>query len=637
VPWVIGAKKGFPNFNGFSMENALQVTRRLEFTNSIAGKTTPPWQTNQIFDFAITNTFGITAWNSYTNDYGRPLRMVVSNEMSITLTDETGFSLLTVLNLSFGNDINLSGWSRWTERLSDNSFLVPLQVQTEYINGVYGKTFFIPMNPPVWSVMFVPRLWMTLQNKIRYVLIDTSADRVIDFVNIVKTQPAIDVAATLQNGYSGGFPDRSDSNAMWDMRLKNGIEMGILNQIDVSMNAATSPVWIDPQKAIKAQAFVNLLFGNSGTNHFQAPYCPPRTIYQRVSMEANDPLVHYTAADLTSTNGTQARYNSIELNAEYPPLPNLTNLNYAYQPWGGCHLPNGSTLNASLTDVDVRVKDPKVQQSDDWNFPNGESLSFEWLGRVHRGTPWQTVFLKPSNQTVAQWLSWNNDDILFTNGSRILFDAALSHPTNDWHIASLWAQWVNTNDLSTLLSINNADPNAWAARLHGLTVLTNSAFGELDPVTITSNSPQAAIIAQAIQTARASATSTNGMVFPNHSFQDVGDVLAIPQLSLASPFINTNGMLSSLAANGITDEALEKIATQLLPLLRFDSFGKIVPANGQLGMSFSGYDGHAYAIEASSNLTDWVVLSTNCPSGGNFGITNTTTWSQQFYRSVLLH
>lgn len=287
------------------------------------------------------------------------------------------------------------------------------------------------------------------------------------------------------------------------------------------------------------------------------------------------------------------------------------------------------------------MKDPLVGQSDDWNFPSGESLTFEWLGRVHRGTPWQTVFLKPSNQTAAQWIKWDNDNIVITNGY-VFIDAAFTYPNNDWHIASLWAQWVNTNSLSallstnsSLLSINNSNTNAWAARLDGLTALTNSAYGELDPITITSNSPQAGIIAQAIQTARANTNPSNGVVFQNHIFWDAGDVLATPQLSVASPFINTNG-LSTLSAGGLTDEALEIIPTQLLPLLRVDSIGQIDAFNGQSELSFSGYDGHIYAIQASSNLTDWVSISTNCPSDGIFEITNTTTSGQQFYRSVLL-
>jgi hypothetical protein len=642
VPWVIGAKKGFPNFNEFSMENALQVTRRLEFTNSVPGKTTPPWLTNQIYSFTITNTFGVEAWNSYTNNYGRALGLMVSNEMNITLTNETGFSLLTVSNLPFGTNIYLTGWTGWTEQLSDNSFFIPLQVQTQFTNGIYGRTFVIPLNPPIWSATYVPRLWMTLQNRIRYVLIDTSANRVIDFVNIIKTEPAVDVGLFLQNQAHGLFPDYASSDGMWDMTLKNGLAIGILNQIQVSKNPS-APVWTDPQKFINAQKFNDNLLGNSGTNYFRAPYGPPRTIYQRISMEANDPLVHYTGPDMTSTNGSAGvRYNTVSLFAENPSLSSMGSLNLAYQPWGGRHLPNRSDFNPNQFRYDWRVKDPMVQQSDDWNFPSRESLSFEWLGRVHRGTPWQSVFLKPSNQTVGQWLNWNNDNVLITNGNNGVIDAAFSHPTNDWRIANLWARWLNTNDLTGLLSINNPDTDAWAARLDGFTALTNSTSGELDSITINSNSPQAESIAQAIQTARANTNSMSGIVFPMQVFREPGDVLATPQLSIGSPFLNTNGfpnvnLNGNAAANGITDATLEKIPTQLLPLLRADSFGKIVPANGQLEMSFSGYDGHAYAIEVSSNLTDWVIISTNYPSDGNFGTTNAPTSGQQFYRSVLLH
>ncbi len=364
-----------------------------------------------------------------------------------------------------------------------------------------------------------------------------------------------------------------------------------------------------------------------------------------VSWQANDPLVHYTAPDLTSTNGILANLNLVTLLPPVgPATTNLASVNFSYQPWGGYHLPNGGPIRGTPFDYDVRVKDPGVQQSDNWDFPSGEPLRFDWLGRVHRGTPWQTIFLKPSNEAVDDWRNWCNDNVLITNGNVIFIDAAFIHPFNDWRIASLWARWLNTNDLSTLLSISNPDTNAWAARLDGLTALTNSAPGELDPITITSNSPQARIIAQAIQTTRANTNSTNGFVFLNHAFQDVGDVLATPQLSVASPFLNTNAQpgvigtgLSSPGANGINDEAFEKIPSQLLLLIRTDSVGEIEPANGQVTMSFSGYDGHVYAIEVSSNLADWTIISTNSPVDGVFSTTNTAPTDRQFYRSVRLH
>ena len=631
VPWVIGAKKGFPNFNEFSMENPVTIGRKLTFTNNTAR---PPWTTNQLYTINITNTFGFELWNSYTNAYNRPLSVTVSNEMSIRVFDENGLVLLAVQNLGFGTRVTYNLWEGWSRQIQDPfSFKVPMGIfATNFINGIYQKNLpqFIPLNPPLLGVTFVPHLRMTLELKVRCVVIDTAANRVIDFVNIDSTQPPVDIARYLNNGATGQFPNFNSLDGQWDTNQLHNVEVGIWNQIEVSKGGSAN-IWTDPNKIIKAQFFNHALL-NGGTNYFQAPYTPQRTIHQSISWQANDPLVHYTESDITSTNGAQQRYNIVSLVGENPPLPNVGGLNFAYQPWGGYHTPGGSPQMATPYDFDVRVKDPGVQQSDDWNFPTGESLSFEWLGRVHRGTPWQTVFLKSSNQTFGQWLNWDNDNILVTNGNNIFVDAVFTYPNNDWHFAGLWARWLNTNDLSALLSINNTDTNAWAARLDGLTALTNSASDELDPITISSNSPQAGIIAQAIQAARANTNSLNGIVFPNHAFQNAGDVLVASQLSAGSPFINTNG-LSSLNANGITDEALEKIPTQLLPLLRVDSFGKIVPANGQLELSFSGYDGHAYAIEASSNFTDWVIISTNCPLDGNFGITNTATSGQLFYRS----
>lgn len=650
VPWVIGAKKGFPNFNEFSMENALTVARILEFTNS--STILPPdrtkWATNQIWDLAITNGFGFEVWNSYTNLYGRNLQLTVSNEWSIFITNEIGIPLLLVTNQAIGTNIYYPSWPGWSGQLmNDISFKIPLAYQAAYTNGIYLQTppSIRPLTPPGWNATYVPHLTMLLQVKVRCVLIDTTANRVVDFVNLVSTQPAVDVASQLDNQQST-FQRDNNLFAQWDTNYISGIPWGIWNQIyasrgDMAMSdwtIAQDPNIILEQQVFRSRLMNNGIFNGSRTNYFRAPYRPKRTIRQRISWEANDPLVHFTVPDLTSTNGVMKDYNSVDTGIGHFALTNLGSLNYAYQPWGGYHLPGGSPLNSNPEyDWNVQVKDPAVQQSDNWSFPTGESLGFEWLGRVHRGTPWQTVFLKSANITQDAWRRWANDNVLVTNDNGHLnYDGVWTHPTNDWRIASLWAQWMNTDDLFTRLSINNRDPNAWAARLDGLTAFTNATSGALSPITITSNSPQAGFIAQAIQTARAN-TDANNLIFPCHTFQQVGDVLAAPELSAASPFLNTNVLVNNLAAGGITDEVIEAIPTQLLPLLRLDSIGQIAPQNGQLTLSFSGYDGHAYAIETSSDLTHWVTLSTQCPSNGVFSITNPATSSQQFYRSVLLH
>ena len=64
----------------------------------------PPWTTNQLFEFGVTNSFGAEGWNSYTNAYGRPLRLVVSNFLTLSIIDQqSGVPQVNVVNLPYGN------------------------------------------------------------------------------------------------------------------------------------------------------------------------------------------------------------------------------------------------------------------------------------------------------------------------------------------------------------------------------------------------------------------------------------------------------------------------------------------------------------------------------------------------------
>ena len=192
-------------------------------------------------------------------------------------------------------------------------------------------------------------------------------------------------------------------------------------------------------------------------------------------------------------------------------------------PWGGnpmYYAPDGNVYNSAL-------KDPLVSSSDGWNFPSGQPLNASWLGQVHRGTPWQTIYLKPadileSGGGLSTWMNWTGDPEAA--------DASAMSPAQDWHLASLLASMFNTNDFRSLVSVNAPDPNAWLVLLDGLTALTNAAPGEFDAILVSSNSPQASIIADAVHAAR------NGQ--PNGFFRDAGDILSVSQLTTASPFLN---------------------------------------------------------------------------------------------------
>jgi len=206
-----------------------------------------------------------------------------------------------------------------------------------------------------------------------------------------------------------------------------------------------------------------------------APYTPTRTLYDYTLWQANDPLVHYLASDLNYVDPSST---GLQKSDYVPPVFNVYgwNLNQVglrYQPWGAIgqmHKLTGVDTNA----YNLAFKDSLVWGSDFWNFPVNEAWNPNWLGQVHRGTPWQTIFLKAtnvlaetqnygfnSNLGTNTWMSWTGD----THAT----DAAWTSPVCDWHLAGLLTALLNTNATPAFFSVNNPNPAAWAAQLDGLT------------------------------------------------------------------------------------------------------------------------------------------------------------------------
>ncbi len=69
--------------------------------------------------------------------------------------------------------------------------------------------------------------------------------------------------------------------------------------------------------------------------------------------------------------------------------------------------------------------------------------------------------------------------------------------------------------------------------------------------------------------------STN---FVGQVFRRLGDILAVPELTVASPFLNTNNTPSALnvANNGLNDAAYERLPQQILGLLKCDPTPRFV-------------------------------------------------------------
>jgi hypothetical protein len=464
----------------------------------------------------ISNVFGLEAWNSYSNPYPRNLQLSASVRLTVTITNELGsiiFSNWTSPTVM--TNIAAGDWPGWTDaNVARGSFLLPLGQVSPYTiltNSTYvdQSPWFEPqthifMNATSNS-FYVPRWWLNLKKQLQFVLVDTDANRIVDYVNLQNSEPTVDITSKLAEGATctGSPASYSDPADQWCTNRLHGAPdtptIGILNQIGIGLSGVPglsgpsgaidpSSFRQDPYSGLDAESAIDgFRYNLAGlspifpkdqgkvfyrSNIFYAPFDPYRLIYVNVSLQANDPLVHYTIADLSDLTAITNRVNFTGQNS---PLAYL-GINWRYQPWFGNPYRSDPTL-----DSQVAVKDPFVFRSDAWDFPNGVGLDIGWIGRVHRGTPWQTVFLKSTNilaqsaslaQNISTWQRWTGNALNSPDPNNpAVPDAMFTVPTNDWHLISLLAPLFSTNDLRTLASVNQTRGPAWAALLDGVTVL----------------------------------------------------------------------------------------------------------------------------------------------------------------------
>lgn len=670
VPWIIGAKKGFPNFNEISMQDVVSVTRKLQVTRSDITAQARMIATNAQYTFSINNALGVEFWNSYTNAYTNALEVVVFDNVTMSLTNDSGFNY-SPPSYALSQNYSFNYWpgSVWrSDGTSDNravnpayptnAMYIPIDANISFLtNQVFqwgGTGSFLPASSaPPWqsavTTLTMPHFGLLTSNRLQAYILATGSDlkqHVIDYVHFDGPNNVRSLDGEIQSTGIGASYDN-----MWVTNTVRGIPWGIASQFGVSEgNPALNASYWDQSDVnlIRAEIYGFTVF-MGGTPSFGlpagyasvyqsyvtnttvlVPFTPTATSYGYTSWQANDPLVHSLASDLNYSgydpdpgSPVHTGVNKLANGTSLILLPDLGLANAHYQPWG-----RSPQLFAGVDQnrYNRAYKDPLVRQSDHWNFPDGQPLNPDWIGQVHRGTPWQTIFLKATNILnltsvgvpvgMNTWTNWTG------NANRS--DAINTAPVNDWHVASLIMNLFNTNNLASRFPVNNPDLVAWQGLLDGLTAYTNIPEA-LNAVIISSNSVQASLIASAIQLARANR--------PGQFFSDVGDILAAPQLADQSPFLT--GLNPT---NKISDEAYEVIPCQLLSLLRADSIGSASRLNGQPLVQFTGYDGHTYAIELSSDLVNWASISTNYPLNGMFLFTNSAmpNVNQQFYRSVLL-
>jgi hypothetical protein len=602
VPMIIGAKKGLPNFNEFYMESAFQLTRKLMVTRQSTNVPSPApdptssfWGYYEMFNLSLTNQFGVECWNSYRSNYTRPTDIFVNDYLTMTLTnDENNFSYPTNLVasgfLQFPNSTN-AVWPRYNINYPAPSFQIPLETNfaavavSRYRFG--GGTPYLSTNLNLWYEMNgtgfgqypQPHWGLVMTNNLQVIMVDHATGRLIDYVQLSGPNSVRDLTAEILNEYDTvGSGNNTGYNNLWDTNLIKGVPNGFASQYSVSQGNG-NPVWsqklwgdqkmaYDQMNAFRvftmgANTFLLTYPGYTPdqtqigaakmTNAIQMAYTPSALVVQDIIWQANDPLVHYMTNDLNNPTAG----NGLQIYLNWP--GNLGKLNYQrYKPWG--------VLSTDPDAYNSALKDPLVRQSDDWDFPTNKFPGVGWLGRVHRGTPWQTVYLKasdvlsPANGTNT-WVTWTGN--LNTN------DAINAAPKQDRLLFDIFTTAFNDNATRGTLSVNvgptNANLAAWSALFSGIIVPTSltNTYTVINPAGAQGAN---SLLWQLVNgTNGINSTRANTNRFPLQTFEHVGDILAVPALTVTNKwlFLNNPNPLTD-----ISDEMYEWLPQQVMSLLR---------------------------------------------------------------------
>ena len=646
IPYVIGAKQGFPNFNSFTVVPVVQVNRLIELVKPAlnASLKAPGWQTNISYQIGISNMFGASCWNSYMTNYGRGVSIYATNEMTMTLwlTNDLNQTVLFTTNFTngystLGTPIPAGTWAGSPANPNNSqsslaqSFKLPIFAGTNWITNMYvtrsgpGLTNIGPANGVYQSTPknFYPRWSLIMTNRLRVIMQDPTTGRLIDYVQLggVGEMNGLDsfedINGDLQNlsftpsVAPGFYAGPNGKYSLWTTNAINGTNntpRGIWNQlwISQSVNSVPTSMWLGltaGQVSAEVSSFLKFLGPGATTLAYQAPFPAFAKYTNNFTWSANDPLVHYVASDLNDlTTYTLANNLLSSTNVSVAPIGvtnvalSPTNLllglrqinNFRYLPWNSV----AASTRLSLASGNLAFKDPLVFQSDSWQFPTNRFPNIGWLGRVHRGTPWQTLYLKsaPVNELSSNYVSvvnypngsgvtnvytnhpswqyWSGDSVCWP-GSTTNGDAAIMEPTNDWKILDLFTTAPNENASRGQLSVNQSGSAAWAAILDGVITVTNTSSTNLAPLVIdpiVNSNAFMNIFTNIINTR----TNYGGNVFTS-----VGDVLSTPQLTVASPFLNTANPAM------LNDAAYERIPQQILSLLRIGTPRYVIYAYGQ--------------------------------------------------------
>jgi hypothetical protein len=622
VPPVVGARKGLPNFNEFQIEPIVSLTRKLQLRK--VGRTIT--ETNQFFTMTVLMPQAVEFWNSYATNFPEPVIIRATNFTTMIMTNDLGVSFSRFFTTGGELPIAANGWPRYKTG-ETKSFVVmnrtnlPLLPTIGYLPGPSrsGTVGFVSAaNESVFDDsqnLVMPRWGITISNRVQAMILRQSDRAIMDYVvlgNMVYTTNITDIMADAPTGTGDPFTQLWATNALPSNPLLLSGQLGIIQQINISLGAYGIPPageWesfgtFSPSTAENEIAKFRNLYYNSSTNGFlTVPYTPTYQFRVPMIWQANDPLVHYMSSDLlyVEKSGVPTRISPVQKeNTLTGELPNIGQLNERYKPWS-----TGVGGDDAVTDPDatnLSLKDPLVTSSDEWLFPTNTLPTVGWLGRIHRGTPWQTVYLKSPdlgltnrvnsptewaqsalfNPVARQWANWS--------GNPTLEEGFYNRPVADRLLFDVFTTTLNDNAARGRLPINQSGLASWSALFSGMVVLTNDVIDRLsvkprfrpmiiepagvyNPFDATDWPP----LVRLVESINATRGNTN--LFPNGTFNSLGDLLSVPELTVASPFLNVSARY--IPTRAITDSAYEWLPQQMMSLVQLGEPRFVIYAYGQ--------------------------------------------------------
>jgi hypothetical protein len=482
--------------------------------------------------------------------------------------------------------------------------------------------------------LLVPEWGLLTTNQLQVYVLDKDAngyDHVVDYVHLEQAN-----SQNLNNEIfvddTNGLGNAQSPQGIWNTNTdtKYNTPWGIYNQIRISEGTESVPgedgTWQgDPEATTYSSAIGGQMadfqaffypwgfnstvtyngvtyYGSNYEASVQAPYSPTRYAVGYTFLEPNDPLVHYLASDMTPSfpDNLQTEYNNFITNVPPPTQQPFTlgKLDYNFQPWGGNPYNNkNSGLSGSIDPLaySLEERDPGAYGSDDWDFPTNKLPNIGWIGRVHRGTPWQTVYMKPTDilkqayklgsgpaQTAGTgvWAQWTGDREITYNQN---FDAQNSAPIWDQMLFDLFTTGISDNATRGQLSVNTAadqyDPNVnpaaglagWSAVLSGVAIPptpgTTNTYSIISPAGTNGIYSALGEVVTNINATRNAFVNLDGVA---GTFEHKGNIFSAPLLSVQSPFLDL------AQSNSLNDEMYEWVPQQVMGLLRGQSAPRYV-------------------------------------------------------------